>query len=56
MLEGQIGKVVVRKSGRMEIHIGHMKYELEPGESDSYKEVKTQFMCSCAQSAGIFNI
>lgn len=38
MLEGQIGKVVVRKSGRMEIHIGHMKYELEPGESDSYKE------------------
>ncbi|CAG9855275.1 unnamed protein product [Phyllotreta striolata] len=38
MLEGQIGKIVLRKSGRMEVHIGNMSYELEPEATEAYKE------------------
>ncbi|XP_056646119.1 DNA-directed RNA polymerase III subunit RPC4-like [Diorhabda sublineata] len=38
MQEGQIGKILVRKSGKVEVHIGKMAYELEPEEYIPYKE------------------
>lgn len=38
MQEGQIGKILVRKSGNVEVHIGTMVYELEPEEYVPYKE------------------
>lgn len=41
MLDGQIGKLVVRKSGKMEVHIGRVVYELEQSDLDSYTEVNT---------------
>ncbi|KAG5873180.1 hypothetical protein JTB14_035233 [Gonioctena quinquepunctata] len=38
MLEGQIGKLVMRKSGKIEVHIGRIKYNLEPSDIEAYKE------------------
>ncbi|CAG9816943.1 unnamed protein product [Phaedon cochleariae] len=38
MLEGKIGKLVIRKSGKIEVHIGQVKYNLEPGDIDAYEE------------------
>ncbi|XP_044272112.1 DNA-directed RNA polymerase III subunit RPC4-like [Tribolium madens] len=38
MLEGQIGKLVIRKSGKMEVHIGRIKYELSPESTFESKE------------------
>ncbi|XP_072402106.1 DNA-directed RNA polymerase III subunit RPC4-like [Diabrotica undecimpunctata] len=37
MQEGQIGKIIIRKSGKMEIQIGSTQYELIQGDCD-YKE------------------
>lgn len=39
MLEGQIGKICVRRSGKMEIYIGKIKYELEQAEHSPNIEV-----------------
>lgn len=41
MLEGQIGKLIIRKSGKMEVHIGRIVYQLEVPDLDSYREVRT---------------
>ncbi|KAJ3643717.1 hypothetical protein Zmor_026411 [Zophobas morio] len=38
MLEGQIGKLVIRRSGKMEVHIGRIKYELSPENTYESKE------------------
>lgn len=41
MPEGQIGKMIVRQSGKMEVQIGNMTYELEKSILELYKEVGT---------------
>ncbi|XP_018578531.1 uncharacterized protein LOC108916719 [Anoplophora glabripennis] len=38
MPEGQIGKLILRKSGLLEIRVGKMKYSLEPGDLGSCRE------------------
>ncbi|EFA09807.1 DNA-directed RNA polymerase III subunit RPC4 [Tribolium castaneum] len=38
MLEGQIGKLVIRRSGKMEVHIGRVKYELSPENTFEARE------------------
>lgn len=39
MLEGQIGKLVIRKSGKMQVQIGNVMYDLESADSNPTKEV-----------------
>lgn len=39
MPEGQIGKLILRKSGLVEIIIGKVKYNLEPADLGSCREV-----------------
>lgn len=39
MLEGQIGKLVIRKSGKMEVHIGRGIYQMEQPNLECYSEV-----------------
>lgn len=36
--EGKIGKLCVRRSGKVDVYIGNIKYELEPAEFESYTE------------------
>jgi DNA-directed RNA polymerase III subunit RPC4 len=38
MLEGQIGKLVIRRSGKMEVQIGRIGYQLNPENSFESKE------------------
>ncbi|XP_060537345.1 uncharacterized protein LOC132708786 isoform X2 [Cylas formicarius] len=38
MQEGQIGKLVIRKSGKLEVYIGSGKYDLEPTNLQSFSE------------------
>ncbi|XP_019881120.1 DNA-directed RNA polymerase III subunit RPC4 isoform X2 [Aethina tumida] len=38
MLEGQIGKLVIRKSGKMQVQIGNVMYDLESADSNPTKE------------------
>lgn len=39
MLEGEIGKVVIRRSGAMEVHIGKVVYQMEQPNLENYREV-----------------
>ncbi|KAJ8941359.1 hypothetical protein NQ314_010422 [Rhamnusium bicolor] len=36
--EGKIGKICIRKSGKINVHIGGLKYELESSEFESFTE------------------
>ncbi|GJQ84458.1 putative transcription by RNA polymerase III [Trypoxylus dichotomus] len=38
MIEGKIGKILIRRSGNAEVHIGSMKYVLDSIESNPFKE------------------
>jgi DNA-directed RNA polymerase III subunit RPC4 len=38
MLEGQIGKLVIRRSGKMEVQIGRIGYQLNPENTFESKE------------------
>nr|XP_023016237.1 DNA-directed RNA polymerase III subunit RPC4-like [Leptinotarsa decemlineata] len=38
MIEGKIGKLLIRKSGKVEVQIGRIKYHLEPSDVDIYRE------------------
>lgn len=44
MLEGQVGKLVIRKSGRMEAQIGRISYEFESMASSDSREVTKQWL------------
>lgn len=39
MLEGQIGKLVIRKSGKIDVQIGRIMYQLEQHNFESCTEV-----------------
>lgn len=39
MIEGRVGKIVIRRSGNVEVHIGKIKYVLDSIESNPFKEV-----------------
>lgn len=39
LLEGQIGKLLIRKSGKIEVHIGEARYFLEQPELETFREV-----------------
>lgn len=40
MMEGKIGKVLIRRSGKVEVQIGTMKYVLDSLAANPFKEVQ----------------
>lgn len=43
MLEGQIGKMRIRKSGKIEVYLGCVSYQIEPAELEAFSEVCIYF-------------